>query len=289
MAKKGKENSAGTDQRPEMWSPDRPMGLARALNKAGWGTRRQTVEMVKKGKLNVDGQTVVDPLFPVTQASKILFDGQELFLGRKSYFAFHKPIRIVSGPADATGRSMINDFFPSWIHGLQAAGRLDGRTTGLMLVSNDPAWNNRVTSELRPEQEFRVQVEGELGELEVSVISAGIHLPSMGVFRPLSVKIVETMNGKTVLLIAIKEGKIRQIRRMFNTLRHKITVLRRNRYGEIRLADLAVGRVRALTEKEIQFISNCPISSPPPSNRKTEMAKKTAKKTATPSKPGGKK
>ena len=179
MPKKGNDNPVASKPQPEMWSPDRPMGLARALNKAGWGTRRQTVEMVKQGKLSVDGEIVKDPLFPVTQASKILFDGQELFLGRKSYFVFHKPIRVVTGPADMAGRSMINDYFPSWIHGLQAAGRLDGRTTGLMLVSNDPAWNNRVTSELKPEQEFRIQVEGDLGDLELSVISACIHLPNM--------------------------------------------------------------------------------------------------------------
>ncbi|MBU8870055.1 MAG: hypothetical protein KOO60_04160 [Gemmatimonadales bacterium] len=262
MAKKGKSIMVEQSPLGKRWSPDRPMGLSRALNKAGWGTRPQTVEMVKGGDITVDGEIVVDPLFPVTPASKILLDGQELILGPKSYFAFHKPTRVVTGPGEAAGRKLVNEFFPSWIHGLQAAGRLDGRTTGLMLVSNDPAWNNSAASELKPEQEFRVQVEGELGEVELSVISASIHLPGMGIFRPLSVKVIETLNGRTVLHIVVKEGKIRQIRKMFSTLRHKITLLRRVRFGEIRLGDLAVGNVRSLTQKEIQFIKDGADSGP---------------------------
>ena len=262
MAKKGSNKPTPSVPQPKGWSPDRMMGLARALNKAGWGSRRQTVEMVEEGSISVDGEIVFDPLFPVSPASKILLDGQEPVLDRKSYFAFHKPIRVVAGPGDVGGRKLVNEFFPSWVPGLQAAGRLDGCTTWLMLVSNDPAWNNRVASELKPEQEFRVQVEGNLGEVEVSVISATIHLPGMGIFRPLSVKIIEVLNGRTVLSMVVKDGKVRQIRRMFTTLRHNTTLMRRIRIGEIRLGDLAVGRVRPLTEKEVQFIRDCPVADP---------------------------
>ena len=59
------------------------------------------------------------------------------------------------------------------------------------------------------------------------------------------------------------EGKIRQIRKMFSTLRHQITLLRRIRFGEIWLGDLAIGRVRSLTEKEIRFIQDCPGAGEP--------------------------
>lgn len=263
----------------ETWSPDRPMGLARALNKAGWSTRRQAVESVTAGRFTVDGERVDDPLHPVTPESKIRYDGKDLILAKKNYYVFHKPIRVVCGPGEAGGRRAVGDFFPSWIAGLQAAGRLDGRTTGLMVVSNDPAWNNRVTSELRLEQEFRVQVEGELGELEIGVMSAGIHLTGMGTFRPVSVKIIETMNRRTILSIVTLEGKARQIRRMFSTLRHKITYLRRVRIGEIRLGDLPAGGIRPLTAREIQYVRECPTVSAPPSNRKTRATSKAKKST----------
>jgi 23S rRNA pseudouridine2605 synthase len=277
MAKKNSSKSVTPVRRGEAWSPDRPMGLARALNKAGWSTRRLAIEMTEAGRFSVDGEKVNDPLFPVTPESKILFDGKELVLDKKNYYVFHKPIRVVCGAGEPGGRKSVRDFFPTWISGLQAAGRLDGRTTGLMVVSNDPAWNNRVASELKPEQEFRVQVEGELGDIEVGVMSAGIHLAGMGIFRPLSVKIIETMNRRTIMSIVTKEGKARQIRRMFSTLRHKITFLRRVRIGEIRLGDLPAGGIRPLTAKEILFVRDCPVAAEPSVNRKTQQEDRAKK------------
>ena len=268
MTKKRKHPVEGQFQNAEVWRPKRAMGLARALNKAGWGTRRQTVELVESGVFSVVGRAVKDPLHPVAPDSEILMEGQELFVARKSYFAFHKPMRVICGPSDGMGRKMIDEYFPTWIRGLQAAGRLDGRTTGLMLVSNDPAWNNRVAGELRPEQEYRVQVEGELSELEVDVLSAGIHLPGLGVFRPLAVKVIETLNGRTVMHIVVRDGKVRQIRRMFSTLRHKITLLRRIRIAEVWLGDLPVGGVRPMTAREVEFIRTCPAGPSEPAERR---------------------
>lgn len=258
MAKKRDTHSENLHPQAAVWRPERAMGLARALNKAGWGTRRQTEAMVASGSISVDGVVVKDPRHTVTPDSEILLDGQELFLARKSYYAFHKPVRVVSSPQEGGGRRLVSEYFPDWISGLQAVGRLDGRTTGLMLVSNDPAWNNRIASQLKLEQEFRVQVEGELGELEVDVLSAGIHVPGLGVFRPLAVRVIEKLAGRTVLHITVREGKVRQIRRMFSTLRHKVTLLRRIRVGEIRLGDLPVGGVRPLTPKELQYLEQEP-------------------------------
>jgi pseudouridine synthase len=104
------------------------------------------------------------------------------------------------------------------------------------------------------DQEFRVQVEGELTKLEIGVMTAGVHLPKMGLFKPLSVKIVEVLNSRTVITMVVREGKIRQVRRMLNTLRHKVVFVRRTRIGNIRLGDLPIGGVRHLTADEIRSI-----------------------------------
>ncbi len=246
-------NDRTPNPQAKLWRPERPMGLVRALNKGGWGSRKQIEALVAAGRVSVDGEIVSDPKHPVTPESEILIDGQDLYWTGRRYYAFHKPIRVVSCIADGGGRRVIDEFLPHWIAGLKAAGRLDARTTGLMLVSNDPVWNNRVTAELKLQQEYRVQVEGELGELEIDVLSAGIHVPGLGVFRPLGVKVIEKLSGRTVLHITVQEGKVSQIRRMFSTLRHKITLLRRIRIGEIRLGDLPAGGVRPLTEKELEY------------------------------------
>jgi len=232
------------------WRPARRMGLAHALQKAGWGTRKRTETLVESGRVAVDGRNTDDPRRPVEPGNTIYVDGRVLTQAPFRYFAFHKPFHVVCTGNEASGKRAVEEFLPRDVPGLRPAGRLDYRTTGLLLVSNDPTWNNRVTNSGCVDQEYRVQVEGEMSELEIGVITAGVHLPNLGVFRPLSVRIIEKMNNRTVMIMILREGKVRQIRRMFTTLRHKITLLRRIRIGEVRLGDLVVGSLRPLSIQE---------------------------------------
>ena len=234
--------------------PARTMGLARALQKAGCGTRNATEEMVVAGRVEVDDVVERDPRSAVTPEQRITVDGKNLDLVGYRYFAFNKPARVVCAAVDGPDRRRVDEFLPPDVPGLRAAGRLDSKTTGLLLVSNDPAWNEKVAASGRLEQEYRLQVDGELSDIEIGVITAGVHLPNLGLFRPLSVRIVEMMNGATVLTMVLREGKVRQVRRMFDTLRHKIILLRRIRVGEIRLGDLAAGGLRPLTGQEVQGV-----------------------------------
>jgi pseudouridine synthase len=113
-------------------------------------------------------------------------------------------------------------------------------------------------------------VEGELTDLEIAVMTAGVHLPNLGLFRPLSVKVVEILNGQTVVTMVIREGKIRQIRRMFSTLRHKVVFVRRIRIGNIRLGDLPAGGIRHLTAGEVHSIFETEKMAANPAPRKGE-------------------
>jgi pseudouridine synthase len=161
---------------------------------------------------------------------------------------------VVCTQSEGPDRKLVSDYFPHNVPGLQTAGRLDSKTVGLLLISNDRPWINTVTGSKVLDQEFRVQVEGELTKLEIGVMTAGVHLPKMGLFKPLSVKIVEVLNSRTVITMVVREGKIRQVRRMLNTLRHKVVFVRRTRIGNIRLGDLPIGGVRHLTADEIRSI-----------------------------------
>ncbi len=234
------------------WSPDRPIGLARALQKAGYGTRVATSRIVESGRIRVNGEVVKDPAFMTEPGCLIEMDKVELQQAEQIYFAFHKPARVVCAASDGPDRRKVVDFLPPNIPGLTTAGRMDGKTTGLVLVSNDYNWNNAVTESKNLEQEYRIQVEGELTDVEISVITAGIHMPNLGIFKPTSVKIVEKLNGRTVIIMIIMGTKARMVRRMFSTLRHNITLLRRIRIGEVRLGSLPSGGVRELNQGEIQ-------------------------------------
>ena len=254
MAKKQSDTSTTPQAAIDRWKPSRAMGLARALMKAGYGTRQQTSAMVTAGRVAVGDDIVTDPNLMIEAGTRIYLDGAPLARLRHSYYALHKPVRTVCSPVDGPEKRLVSDFYPRDVPGLQSVGRLDPKTSGLLLISNDRPWNNLIASSKNLEQEFRVQVEGELTELEINVMTAGVHLPNLGLFRPLSVKVVEILNGRTVVNLVVKEGKIRQVRRMLTTLRHKVVMVRRIRIGNIRLGDLPAGGMRHLTPGEVHTI-----------------------------------
>jgi pseudouridine synthase len=209
---------------------------------------------VTEGRISVDDDIILDPNSMLEPGSLIYLDGEPLALLKWRYYAFNKPVRVVCSPSDGPDRRLVSDYYPSHVPGLQTAGRLDSKTVGLLLISNDRRWNNLVTGSKVLDQEFRVQVEGGLTDIEIAVMTAGVHLPNLGLFRPLSVKVVEILNDRTVLTMVVKGGKIRQVRRMLSTLLHKVVFVRRIRIGNIRLGDLPAGGIRRLTAGEIHSI-----------------------------------
>ncbi len=240
----------------QRWIVSRPMGLGRVLQQAGYGTRKAAEAIVLSGRVRVDGKMETDPKIMVDSTSEIILDREPLREVLNIYIALNKPARTACGPGEGDHPQFVAEILPFGVPGLRPSGRMDARNTGLLLVSNDKDWNAALAESALIEHEYRIQVEGELNELEVGVISAGITIPKMGTFKPLSVRVVETMNGKTVLNIVLTDGKIRQLRRMFSTLRHKIIYLRRIRIGDIRLGNLPPAEHRHLTTREVQALRN---------------------------------
>ena len=176
-----------------LWIAKRSMGLGRALQKAGFGTRKVAESIVASGRVQVDGRLEVNPKVMIGPASEIFLDNELLRQVIPSYLVLNKPLRVVCVPSDGAECPLVVDFLPSDVPGLRPVGRMDSRSTGLILVSNDKEWGNSLTETDQLEHEYRVQVEGELTELEVGIMEAGIVLPKMGTFRPKSVRIVELM------------------------------------------------------------------------------------------------
>ncbi len=244
------------------WTPERPMGLGRALQKAGYGTRKVAEGIVSAGRVMVNGKLEKNPKSMVDRTSEIQLDGKTLCRVQKAYLALNKPARVSCTPQASDDGTVISSLLPPEIPGLRPVGRMDVRNTGLMLISNDKDWSTLVGECQHLEHEYRVQIEGELTELEAGVIGAGLNIPKMGTIKPLSVRIVEVLNGRTVLNIVLTRGKIRQLRRMFSTLRHKIVYLRRMRVGDVRLGNLGPGKSRELTGREVQSLRNLASHKP---------------------------
>ena len=100
MTKNNKDNSAPTTSSPGRWKPTRAIGVARALMKAGYGTRKQTSTMVTEGRITVDEKVVLDPNRMLEPGAQIYLDGEPLAQLKHSYYALNKPVRVVCSPSD---------------------------------------------------------------------------------------------------------------------------------------------------------------------------------------------
>ena len=249
--KREPQQTPGLEALDHRWVPQKPMGLARALAKAGYATRAKAEQIVRSGRIKVDGRVDTDPATTVGPESVIFIDDQPLVDVPRRYFVFHKPTRVISTPSDHGGRRLVSDFLPHDIPGLCVAGRLDAHTSGLMLVSNDSVWNCYAAAGAHLEKEYKIKVTGHVTDVEIGIVLAGMHLPSLGFIRPQTVEIQEAGEKFTVLRLVVTEGKNRQVRRIFNALRHDVVMLCRTRIGPVRLGNLLVGKLRELTREEV--------------------------------------
>jgi pseudouridine synthase len=230
---------------------DRPHGLARWLSKYAVSTRSEARAIVKEGRVSVDGRVVENPEFPChPRQQRILVDGVPLRKPRPAYLLLHKPAGYVTTARDPMGRPTVYDLLPAGTPRVQAAGRLDAESTGLLVFTNDTDFAALVTeSGGRIEKEYRVKVRGLVSTETASRFEKGLLLDGRRT-RAARCEIIERQDGATLLRVVLREGRNRQIRRMFELLGHPVESLHRERVGPILLRDLPPGRTRALTYSE---------------------------------------
>ncbi len=230
---------------------DRPHGLARWLSKYAVASRSEARVMVKEGRVTVDGRVVDDPEFGCHPGrQRILVDGEPLRKPRSVYLVLHKPVGYVTTTRDPEGRSTAYDLLPAGTPRVQAAGRLDADSSGLLLFTNDTDFAALVTaSGGRIEKEYRVTVRGAVRPEDAARFEKGLLLDGRRTL-PARCEILERDEASTVLRVVLREGRNRQIRKMFELLGHPVESLQRVRIGPIRLLDLEPGRTRALTHSE---------------------------------------
>lgn len=249
-------NEHRKDDGPEF--PKGSRGLARAIAKAGYASRRQAEEMVRSGRVEVDQRRVLDPFMAVGPDSDIRIDGNALIEAIRHYFAFHKPPAVSTSAVGGKRIRPVTEFLPRDIPGLRPAGRLDSGTTGLLLISNDSSWNANAAGGCGFAKEYLVTVSGQVGEAEIGVIAAGMTLPKVGPLRPKRASLESEQPDSTTVRLVLVEGKVRQIRHLFTALRHDIVSIHRVRIGPVSLGDLPEGHLRPLTHRQIEAIGSAP-------------------------------
>lgn len=225
------------------------MRLQRYLAHAGVSSRRAAEDIIRAGRVTVDGETVTDPARDTGDHHDVRVDGERVAPEPTVVWAVHKPQGYVSTAADTHDRRTVVQLVDSPLR-LYPVGRLDADTTGLILLTNDGDLAHRLT---HPSHEVEKVYEATVSEPPVKeaalrLLRKGVQLDD-GWTAPAKVRRM-TLQGD-VLEIVLREGRKRQVRRMCEAVGHPVRALRRVAIGSLRL-DLPLGAARKLTAEEIE-------------------------------------
>ncbi len=235
-----------------------PIRINKYLADMGIMARRKVDKMIEDGKINVNGEKarlgqIVNP-----EEDLIEVEGKDIKKEKKTnvYYVLNKPQKVLCAVEDKyTKRVLVTDIVKSEYR-IFPIGRLDYETEGLILLTNDGELFNKI---IHPKSEvyktYYVEVHGKIDNEKKKMLENGIELKD-GLTLPAIVNIIEVNEENTKLKIKIREGRNRQIRRMFTHIGNEVLYLKREAIGEMMLGSLKTGEYRELTEKEVEYLYN---------------------------------
>jgi 23S rRNA pseudouridine2605 synthase len=228
--------------------------LQKVLAAAGIGSRRDCEELITAGRVEVDKQVVTELGTRVDLLKQeIRVDGESLRQPKRMYFAVNKPTGVVTTNYDPSGRTRVIDLIPT-DERLFPVGRLDRFSEGLILVTNDGEFANRLTHpRYGVEKTYLVRVAGNPSPEELDKLRRGIHL-SDGFCKIESLQVKRRHKQSTDLVIVLDEGRNREIRRVLAKVGHKVLQLRRVIVGNLKLGDMPTGAWRKLSTAEVESL-----------------------------------
>ena len=221
--------------------------LQKYLADAGVASRRACEELIVSGRVSVNGKIVTKLGTKINpENAKVALDGKAIKQKiTKTYIAFYKPRGVLSTMSDPSGRRSLSSFFSDWSERLFHVGRLDKESEGLILLTNDGDWAQKIAHpKFGLVKKYRVATDRALSAREIEQLKAGVKIEN-GVARAISAKrIPEGVE------IAIHEGRNQIIRKMIEALGIEVLALIRTEIGSIKLGELKAGKWRYLSDVE---------------------------------------
>lgn len=233
------------------------MRLNKFVAHAGICSRRQAVEYIKKGNVNVNGQVVLEPYYLVKPDDEVTFKGKAIKPEKKKvYILMNKPRGFITTLSDERGRKTVMDLLQGKVEArIFPVGRLDRATTGLLLLTNDGDLAKKLSHPShKVKKVYHVVLGKELAKIDLEKIQKGVELED-GLAEVDGVDYVQGA-GKTEIGIEIHIGKNRVVRRIFEHLGYEVKRLDRVYYAGLTKKDLPRGFFRDLTEKEIIMLKH---------------------------------
>ncbi len=232
--------------------------IQKIIADAGYCSRRKAEELISQGRVKLNGR----PIKLGDKASPkdiISIDDQRLYIPKKKnklYIMLNKPRGYVTTVSDELGRKSVMELLDGIEERVYPVGRLDKNTEGLLLFTNDGKFSNDIMHPSKHiSKTYRVTVRPDISEEQLVQLSTGIELDGKKTL-PATVTVVTKEENRVVLLMTIKEGRNRQIRRMCEAVGLEVARLRRISIGPLKLGMLKPGTWRELKPDELRAIRN---------------------------------
>lgn len=231
------------------------MRLQKFLSRAGVASRRRAEELVREGRVEVNGHVVTRPGVTVDAAAdRVTVDGREVRARLPAWILLHKPPGYLTTRWDPRRRRTVYELLPEQLRALAYVGRLDRLSEGLLLLTNQGETAHRLAHPSTGiEREYRVLVAGEPGRRALARLVAGVALED-GTARAVRARLLGRGRRGTWVSVVLREGRKREVRRLFEAIGLAVLRLVRVRYGPVRLGKLPRGDWRELSPNEVRAL-----------------------------------
>ena len=227
--------------------------LQKIIALSGYASRRKAEDLIKAGKVMVNGKVVRELGTKANFSDDILIDGKKIEREEKEYYIFNKPRGVITSTSDDKGRKVVTDYFETNKR-LYPVGRLDYDTTGLLILTNDGELANLIMHPRNEiEKQYIAKLEGIIKGKEINKLKNGIVLDGTKCI-PKRVKLREfdKKTNTSIVEIVICEGKNHEVKRLFESVSFNVLKLKRERIGFLTLGKLKSGEYRKLNPKEVK-------------------------------------
>ncbi|MBM7709354.1 pseudouridine synthase [Enterococcus lemanii] len=240
--------------------------LQKVIAHAGIASRRKAEEYILAGRVKVNGQVIQQLGTQVSEKDQIEVDNVPIYQEEPVYYLFYKPRGVISAVSDDKNRKVVIDYFPNVTKRIYPVGRLDYDTSGLLLLTNDGNFSQKLTHpKYEVDKVYVAKVKGKAENKQLLPLTRGIRHEGVKM-APAKFNILsnDAKSQTSIVELTIHEGKNHQVKNMLQAVGLPVQKLKREKYGHLTLAGLRPGEYRELNKKEVSQL--------------LELAKKVKKK-----------
>ena len=229
------------------------MRIAKFLAQTGVASRRDAEELIRQGRVTINGETINSPAINVSGEEKILLDGERLPEKENTrLWLYYKPAGLVTTHKDEKGRNTVFDNLPPTLPRVISVGRLDLNSEGLLLLTNSGELAHKLELPANGwTRRYKVRVFGQIKDKDLQKMRDGVTIDGIN-YGSIKAEIESAQGANTWLKVTLTEGKNREIRKVMKYFGLEVSRLIRLSYGPFQLGAMKKGEVKEIPQKVLR-------------------------------------